>query len=130
MIAVDTNVVIRLLTGDDPNQAALAKALFQRGPIWIATTVLLETGWVLKSLYGFQEEAIRQALSKLLGLANVHVEDKIEIAKALALNATGVGLADALHLSNRPANSKFATFDRPFARKAIRSGIADILILR
>ena len=59
MTAVDTNVVVRLLTGDDPKQAAAARALFRSRQIWVAKTVLLETGWVLRSLYGYEERAIR-----------------------------------------------------------------------
>jgi predicted nucleic-acid-binding protein len=53
--AVDTNVLVRLLTWDDPQQGTAAKSLFAAGPIWIAKTVLLETGWVLRSLYGFED---------------------------------------------------------------------------
>ena len=68
MIAVDTNILVRLLTGDDPKQTAAARSLFAAEPIWIAKTVLLETGWVLRSLYGFAESAIRDAFTKLLGL--------------------------------------------------------------
>src|ERR1035437_2679751 len=101
MTAVDTNVVVRLLTQDDPKQAAAARSLFAGGPIWIAKTVLLETGWVLRSLYGFDESAIRNALTKLLGLKNVHTEDKASMADALALTLHGVELADAMHLSSR-----------------------------
>ncbi|HVP49274.1 MAG TPA: hypothetical protein VMT32_21925 [Bryobacteraceae bacterium] len=67
---------MRLLTGDDPKQAASARSLFASEPIWIAKTVLLETGWVLRSLYGFEENAIRDAFAKLLGLKNVHTEDE------------------------------------------------------
>jgi predicted nucleic-acid-binding protein len=59
MVAVDTNILVRLLTGDDPKQAAAARSLFASEQIWIAKTVLLETGWVLRSLYGFEESAIR-----------------------------------------------------------------------
>jgi len=44
---------------------------------------LLETGWVLRSLYGFDDASIREALTKLLGLKNVHVEDKASVATAL-----------------------------------------------
>ena len=76
MIAVDTNVLVRLLTGDEPKQEAAARSLFASEPIWIAKTVLLETGWVLSSLYGFEESAIHDAFTKLLGLKNVHVEDE------------------------------------------------------
>ena len=89
MTAVDTNVLVRLLTGDEPRQEAAARALFSAGPIWIAKTVLLETGWVLRSLYGFEESAIRDAFTKLLGLENVHVEDESSMAAALALKRDG-----------------------------------------
>jgi len=75
MTAVGTNVLIRLLTGDDAAQQAMALSLFDSGPIWISKTVLLETAWVLESLYGFEKAAIRDALTKLLGLRNVSVED-------------------------------------------------------
>ena len=49
MHSVDTNVVIRLLTGDDRDQEALGLSLMAAGPIWIAKTVLLETRWFLRS---------------------------------------------------------------------------------
>ena len=126
MTAVDTNVVVRLLTGDDPGQEAAARALFAAGPIWIAKTVLLEAGWVLRSLYGFDENSIRTAFTKLLGLKNVHVEDESSMAAALALTASGIELADAMHLSSRPPGAKFVSFDRAFVQRAIRAGVPDI----
>jgi predicted nucleic-acid-binding protein len=102
MIAVDTNVLVRLLTGDEPAQAAAARSLFASGPIWIAKTVLLETGWVLRSLYGFEAGAIRAAFTKLLGLKNVRAEDESAVAASLALTAHGIELADAMRLASRP----------------------------
>jgi predicted nucleic-acid-binding protein len=126
MTAVDTNVVVRLLTGDEPKQAAAARALFAAGPIRIAKTVLLETGWVLRSLYGFDEGAVRTAFSKLLGLKNVHVEDESSLAAALALTASGIELADAMHLSSRPPGGRFVSFDRAFVQRAKRAGVPDI----
>src|SRR5438552_16825584 len=110
MTAVDTNVLVRLLTGDDPKQAAAARSLFASEPIWIAKTVLLETGWVLRSLYGYEDDAIRDALIKLLGLKNVHTEDEPSIAAALALTVHGIELADALHLSSKPPGAAFVSF--------------------
>jgi len=80
MTAVDTSFLVRLLTGDDPRQEAAACSLFPAGPIWIAKTVLLETGWVLRNLCGFQESAIRDAFTKLQGLENVHAEDEAGVA--------------------------------------------------
>ena len=128
MTAVDTNVVVRLLTGDDPKQAAAAKSLFQRQPVWIAKTVLLETAWVLRCLYGYEESAIRQAFIRLLGLKNVHVEDEPSVAAALALTAQGIDLADALHLSSRPPGAVFASFDRSFVRRAKRASVAGVSV--
>ena len=126
MTAVDTNVVVRLLTGDDPKQAAAARALFASEPIWIAKTVLLETGWVLRSLYRFDESAIRDAFIKLLGLKNVHTEDEPSVAAALALTVHGIEFADALHLSSKPPGAVFVSFDQPFVRRATRAGIARV----
>src|ERR1019366_750322 len=122
MIAVDTNVVVRLLTEDDPTQTAAARSLFAAGPIWIAKTVLLETAWVLRSFYGFDESAIREAFTKLLGLENVHSEDTPSMAAALALTEHGIELADAMHLSSRPPGAAFVSFDRSFVRRAKRAG--------
>jgi len=126
MTVVDTNVLVRLLTGDDPTQAAAARSLFAAGPIWIAKTVLLETSWVLRSLYGFQASAIRDAFIKLLGLTNVHSEDEASVATALALTVHGIELADALHLTSRPAGAVFVSFDRSFVRSAKRAGATEV----
>jgi predicted nucleic-acid-binding protein len=126
MTAVDTNVVVRLLTGDHAKQSAAAKSLLAAEPIWIAKTVLLETGWVLRSVYGFNEDAIRDALGKLLGLKNVHAEDESAVSAALALSAHGIELADALHLTSRPPGASFVSFDQSFIRDAKRAGASDI----
>lgn len=95
MTAVDTNVLVRALTVDDPSQTAAVRSLFAARPIWIAKTVLLETTWVLRSAYGFDEAAIRAAFIQLLGIENVHAEDEPAITAALDLTAHGVELADA-----------------------------------
>jgi predicted nucleic-acid-binding protein len=114
------------LTGDDPKQAAVARSLFAAEPIWIAKTVLLETGWVLRSLYGFDESAIRDAFTRLLGLKNVHTEDKPSIAAALELTFHGIELADAMHLSSRPPGASFVSFDQSFVRRAKRADATDV----
>jgi predicted nucleic-acid-binding protein len=104
----------------------MARSVFDAGPIWIGKTVLLETGWVLRSLYRFDEEAIRLAFVKLLGLRNVHTEDEAGVAEALALMAQGIELADAMHRAGRPSGAAFVSFDRAFVRRAKRAGVADI----
>jgi hypothetical protein len=88
--------------------------------------VLLEAGWVLRSLYGFEEGAIRDAFTKLLGLNNVHTEDKASIAAALALTVHGIELADAIHYAGRPPGAIFVSFDRSFVRRARRAGATEV----
>jgi len=126
MTAVDTNVLVRLLTGDDVEQAAAAKSLFESRPIWIAKTVLLETGWVLRSLYGFNEDAVRNAFVKLVGLKNVRVEDEVAVSAALSFDVQGLEFADALHLCSRPPGAPFVSFDQSFVRAAQRAGVTGI----
>ena len=126
MTAVDTNVLVRLLTGDDPKQEAAARSVISAGPIWIAKTVLLETNWVLRSLYGFDEGSIRLAFTKLLGLKNVRAEDESSVAAALALTVHGIEFADAMHLSSRPPGAVFVSFDKPFIRRARSAGVSAI----
>jgi predicted nucleic-acid-binding protein len=126
VIAVDTNVLVRLLTGDEPKQEAAARSLFASETIWIAKTVLLETAWVLRSLYGFEESAIHDAFTKLLGLKNVHAEDEASVAAALALTSHGIELADAVHLSSRPPEAAFVSFDKSFVQRARRAGVSGI----
>jgi predicted nucleic-acid-binding protein len=126
MTAVDTNVLVRLLTGDDSKQAATAKSLFAAGPIWIAKTVLLETGWVLRGLYGFEDAAIVDAFTKLLGLKNVQAEDESSVARALDLAARGIELIDALRLACTPPGATFVSFDRSLVRRAKRAGASHV----
>ena len=126
MIAVDTNVLVRLLTGDEPEQEFAAQSLFAAEQIWIAKTVLLETAWVLRSLYGFDASAIRDAFTRLFGLGNVSAEDESSIASALGLTLHSIEFADAIHLSSRPPGARFVSFDKSFVQRAKRAGVSDI----
>lgn len=128
MTAVDTNVLVRLLTGDDPEQAAAARAVFAAGSVWIAKTVMLESEWVLRRAYGFEQGAIREAFTGLLGLSNVQVEDAATVASALELMRHEVDFADALHLSSRPAGVSFVSFDPAFVRRAKRAGAMNVSV--
>jgi len=52
--AIDTNIVVRLLTADEPEQAAAAKRIIEHGDVFLGATVLLEAEWVLRAGYGFR----------------------------------------------------------------------------
>nr|VFJ78794.1 MAG: PIN domain-containing protein [Candidatus Kentron sp. FW] len=68
MIAVDTNVVVRLLTGDDKQQFDKAPRLFEKQDVFIPDSVILEMEWVPRYAYGFMPDAICDAYDKLFGL--------------------------------------------------------------
>jgi predicted nucleic-acid-binding protein len=123
MIAVDTNVVVRLLVGDDLKQTKTARALFEREIVWISRTVLLETAWVLDSVYGLEDRQVAASLGGLLGLAQVKVEDGEGVRLALDWAAQGMDLSDAIHLSGVPDSTRFTTFDRGLVRSAKKLGL-------
>jgi predicted nucleic-acid-binding protein len=129
MIAVDTNVIVRLLTQDNSEQAAYATSLFAANQIWIAKTVLLEVSWVLTSVYKYRFESVHEALENLIGLPNVQMEDEYSVASALELSAKDVDFADALHLASKPQGVRFTSFDQTFVRGAQKAGAADAVIL-
>ncbi len=126
MNAVDTNVIVRLLTNDDKAQTVAAQNVLAAGPIWIAKTVLLETAWVLERVYGYSDELIREAFMRLLGMPEVYAEDESDIIQALALAAKGLDLPDAIHLVSRPPETKFISFDQTLVKRAARAGATGV----
>lgn len=120
MRAVDTNVLVRFLANDDTEQARRALALLSTHSVWVAKTVLLETEWVLRSLYEFEAPRIADAFERLLGLPDVHVEDPRAVRAALTWIGKGLDFADALHLASRGDADTFVTFDASFRRRAGR----------
>jgi len=129
MIAIDTNVLVRLLVNDDKVQGSRARAAFETEEIWIGKTVLLETFWVLRSVYDFDDIAIAHAIEGALGLPRVQVEDSERVKVALAAVADRVDIADALHVTATPGDARaFATFDQDLARRAkARLGPIEVL---
>lgn len=111
MVAIDANVLVRFLTGDHPEQSARARVLIEREEVFVATTVLLETEWALRSAYGFGREAVLGALRAVACLPRVRVEDPGRLAEALERAAAGLDFAEALHLATPQAAQGFATFD-------------------
>ncbi|MFP7755227.1 type II toxin-antitoxin system VapC family toxin [Thermodesulfobacteriota bacterium B35] len=117
MIGIDTNIIVRLLTEDDEPQFLKARHIFSTEQIFIADTVLLETEWVLRFAYKFKPDEIRQALTKLLGLENVHVNRPENLAEVLKLYGKGLDFADAMHLTASSRYKVFLTFDKAFLRR-------------
>lgn len=122
MIALDTNVLARLLLKDDAKQHAAAERLIAQSRDYsVPITVVLELVWVLESA-GRGAQEVASALSALISQPNFHVQHADAVAAATALYRAGADFADALHhaLSPAPAHTAFATFDKQFASFAKR----------
>ncbi|MEA3050864.1 MAG: hypothetical protein QOG84_2700 [Sphingomonadales bacterium] len=126
MRAIDTNVIVRFLTDDDPAHAARARKLVGGGDIFVATSVLLETEWVLRSAYGFAGGDLIGALRNFAGLPGVTLEDPQLAARAFDWSDQGPDFADALHLGRASGCSAFMSFDRKLARAA--AGVTDVKV--
>lgn len=118
MIAVDTNIVVRLLTRDDETQFKKSDALFEREKIFIPDTVILETEWVLRHAYRFDADAIRKGMKLLFGLPNVQMTNPVRLAQVLEWHAEGMDFADAFHLAHSQQCDELYSFDKRFVRKA------------
>jgi predicted nucleic-acid-binding protein len=118
VIALDTNVIVRIVTEDDPKQLKAALKVFKADSLWICKTVLLETEWVLRYSYGLSPKSILSTFRKLLGYPQLQVEDRQAVLWALRLFEQGLDFADALHLASSRGAARLVTFDQPFAKAA------------
>ena len=122
MLAIDTNLIVRYLTGDHPTQSPRARALIDGQPVFVAITVILEVEWVLRSTYGYAPSEIAGALRALGGLPTVEMEDAAIVSSAFDLAEKGMDFADALHLGKSAHCAGFATFDRRLVKAAETAG--------
>ena len=127
--AVDTNILVRFFAADDEKQSPVARALIVGAEIFVPTTVVLETEWVLRSAYGFARSAIANSLRMLGGLPGVTFEQSGEVAQALEWLEQGMDFADALHLTRTTHCDALATFDRKLAKRAKVLGAPPVEVL-
>ncbi len=118
MIAIDTNLLVRILTNDDPIQARRAVKILQSDDVFIPKTVILETQWVLHHAYAISKADIIAGFQKFLGLSNIFPENSETVTQAISWYEQGLDFADALHLASSRGSDKIATFDAAFVRKA------------
>ncbi len=127
MIAVDTNLLVRILTNDDPDQARRALEILNNDDIFIPKTVLLETEWVLRYAYEIDRANVLTGFQKLLGLPNVNVEDPDTIYQAISWYENKFDFADALHLASSRRCVSFATFDSSCIKKAQQASSIEMI---
>jgi predicted nucleic-acid-binding protein len=121
MRAVDTNVLLRLITRDDARQVAAAEAFVARGA-WVAHLVLAEAMWVLTALYERGPDDIATAVEMLLDHQHVTLQDADAVAAAVAtLRARpALGFSDCLvvEVARKAGHQPLGTFDRDLSRVA------------
>jgi predicted nucleic-acid-binding protein len=116
MIALDTNVVIRLITRDNDEQLSLARQLVDNNPVVIPLLTLLECEWVLRARYRFSPTRIVEALAKLIAFPNISVENETLTLWAMDRHLEGADLSDMLLLVASHGYERFATFDKAIDR--------------
>jgi predicted nucleic-acid-binding protein len=122
MIAFDTNLLVRLLIADHPEQVAVVRRLIASDTVFISRTVLLETERVLRALYKLTRHELSAFFEALLTANNTVIEDIEAVERALIWYLDGADFADALHLAVCN-NATFHTFDRNFCKTARDAGI-------
>ena len=117
-VAIDTNVLVRLLTADDAAQFKASQKLFARELIFIPDSVILETEWVLRGAFELSREDVCAALRMVCGLPNVTVENPALVAQCLDWHEAGLDFADAFHVSRSVQQDVFKTFDAALIKRA------------
>lgn len=124
MIGLDTNILVRYLTQDDPVQSAkateiLERRLTERNPGFVSVVAMVETVWVLDRAYFLTAQEIATAIERLLQVDVLTIENEQEVFTAMVALKEGRGtFADALiaELGARVGGTRTLTFDRKATR--------------
>jgi len=119
MRAVDTNVVVRLVVRDDPEQVRAAEQFISRGG-WVSHLVMAELSWVLDTVYERSAGQITLALDMVLNHKDLTVQDADAVIAALAhfRKRPALGFSDCLMLevARKAGHLPLGTFDRTLAK--------------
>jgi|SRR5581483_5112955 len=119
MRAIDTNVLVRLVTGDDQQQVTVAEK-FIRPSAWASLLVLAETVWVLDAVYQREPKQIMQAIQMLLDHEELVLQDPDVVMAALEhyRKRPSLGFSDCLvlEIARKAGHIPVGTFDRNLAK--------------
>jgi predicted nucleic-acid-binding protein len=117
--AIDTNVLVRLITRDDAKQVAAAEVFVARGA-WVPHLVLAEAAWVLTSVYDRRPDAIATAIEMLLNHEHLTLQDPETIVAAVERfrRRPKLGFSDCLVLevATKAGHLPLGTFDHNLAK--------------
>jgi predicted nucleic-acid-binding protein len=121
MTALDTNVLVRYLAQDDEQQFAKILTLLNkpRATFFVCDVVLVETDWVLRSLYDWSGEEVADAFARLVTIQNLAFENETRLRWALKAVRGGADLSDELIVGTcRDRGAKdLCTFDKGVVRR-------------
>ena len=124
LIAVDTNVILRFLTHTPDAQFKSAKALFERGDLFISSPVVFEVFFTLTGMVlAFSDEDALNALEALFSLPGVSVQELAAFEAAISHARHGLPFKDACVLAFSRQADELVTFDRQFSRRAAKLGL-------
>ena len=119
MLAADTNILVRLMTGDDARQTEIAERFIEQGA-WVSVLALAEAIWVLRTVYKRNAAGVVEAVEMMLANKNVVLEDSEVVAAALELfrSRPSLKFSDCLmvHLARKGGHLPLGTFDRALGR--------------
>ena len=119
MRAVDTNVLVRLVTRDDAKQVAAAESFVANGA-WVPHLAIAEATWVLVSVYHRDPQSVADAVKMLLNHQQLTVQDEEVVAAAVTRfrEHPKVGFSDCLMLevARKAGHTPLGTFDPALAR--------------
>ncbi len=121
MRSVDTNVLVRALTGDDRVQSPAAMAFIRNhGPVWISHAVLLETVWVLESVYAQAKPHLAEAIKRISDNVDFVLEDPavVRAAQGLYQSRGKLDFGDCLllEIARKAGHVPLATFDKALGK--------------
>ena len=119
MRAVDTNVLVRLITRDDTKQVAAAEAFVSRGA-WVPHLAVAEATWVLATVYDRDPAAVATAVEMLLSHEHLTVQDSEAVAAAVVLfrEHPKIAFSECLMvaIARKAGHSPLGTFDRDLGK--------------
>jgi predicted nucleic-acid-binding protein len=128
MIAIDTNILVRIVTNDDSKQTERATKTLNNHAIFISKTVILELEWVLRFSYSLDRTVILSTLLQILATDGFTIEHSLAIEQSLQWYGQGMDFADALHLASSLHTKKFASFDKKLINKGNELKIGLVLL--
>lgn len=119
MRAVDTNVLVRLVTRDDARQVAAAEVFVEKGA-WVSHLALAEASWVLAAVYELEAPAVATAVEMLLNHKHLTLEESEVVSNALqnfrARPALGFSDCLMLEVARKAGHLPLGTFDRTLGK--------------